>query len=230
MTGTDNENITASFLAHVEDKLFPCLAAHTALVKNHIQVKVAGHMGCPHGDEDIVSFLYEFIDQFRNAKDDFYSAVILFPDTHISDEEMFDRYFWQRLQAFADMDAKSYPFDPRVDADVHSPNFSFSLKEEAFYIIGGHPLSSRPARRFPVPGMVFNAHAQFEKLREENHYHKMQQVVRKRDVVYSASVNPMLADFGEASEVFQYSGRQYDKDWKCPLKIHHARTSNHSSP
>ena len=178
---------------------------------------------------DIVSFIYDFVDEFRNATDDFYSAVVLFPGTHITDEEMFDKYFWQRLQAFADLDAINYAFDPRVDPDVHSPNFSFSLKEEAFYIIGGHPLSGRLARRFPVPGMVFNAHTQFEKLREENHYIKMQQVVRKRDVVYSGSVNPMLADFGEASEVFQYSGRQYDKDWKCPLNIHHARPSNHSS-
>jgi FPC/CPF motif-containing protein YcgG len=71
--------------------------------------------------------------------------------------------------------------------------------------------------------MVFNAHSQFEKLREENHYSRLQQVVRKRDIAYSGSVNPMLADFGEVSEVFQYTGMQYDADWKCPFNSPHAK-------
>lgn len=230
MIAIEEENIIQSFLAHIEDKLFPCLAAHTALTKNHVKIKIAGHMGCPHHDHGIVSFMHEFVDDFRNATDDFFSAVVLFPNTLISDEEMFDNYFWQRLQAISDIDATHYAYDHRVDPDVLSPHFSFSLKEEAFYIIGGHPVSSRLARRFPVPGMVFNAHAQFQKLREEYHYNKMQQVVRKRDVVYSGSVNPMLADFGEASEVFQYSGRQYDKNWKCPLIIHHDQSPIHPCP
>jgi FPC/CPF motif-containing protein YcgG len=47
----------------------------------------------------------------------------------------------------------------------------------------------------------------------------MKKVVRRRDELYSGSVNPMLKDFGEAPEVFQYSGKQYDSTWKCPL--HH---------
>ena len=50
-------------------------------------------------------------------------------------------------------------------------------------------------------------------------YEKMKTIVRKRDIVYSGSVNPMLTDFGEASEVYQYSGRKYDSDWKCPLNF-----------
>lgn len=133
------------------------------------------------------------------------------------------------MQALTNLDARQYPYDQRVDADVDSPYFSFSLKAEAFYIIGLHPANSRLARQFPYAGMVFNAHAQFEKLREANHYVKMQQVVRMRDLVYSGSVNPMLSDFGNASEAMQYTGKQYDKSWKCPLNIPHERKSNHPS-
>jgi FPC/CPF motif-containing protein YcgG len=39
----------------------------------------------------------------------------------------------------------------------------------------------------------------------------------------------MLEDFGEASEVYQYSGRQYDEQWQCPLKIYHAKSTNNSA-
>jgi hypothetical protein len=41
--------------------------------------------------------------------------------------------------------------------------------------------------------------------------------VRKRDIAYSGSINPMLNDFGNASEVYQYSGKQYTSDWVCPF-------------
>ncbi len=60
-------------------------------------------------------------------------------------------------------------------------------------------------------------------------YDMMKNAVRKRDVAYSGSVNPMLKDFGKASEVFQYSGRKYDENWQCPLKIHHAQIEDNTS-
>ncbi|MDQ3193559.1 MAG: YqcI/YcgG family protein, partial [Bacteroidota bacterium] len=109
----------------------------------------------------------------------------------------------------------------RVSNDPESINFSFSLKEEAFFIIGLNPSSSRPARKFKYPALIFNPHAQFEKLRESNRYEKMKSIVRKRDLVYSGSLNPMLKDHGISSEVNQYSGVNYSGEWQCPLKIRH---------
>ena len=79
-------------------------------------------------------------------------------------------------------------------------------------------MSSRLARRFRYPTLVFNPHQQFEELRATAKYDMMKNVVRKRDVAYSGSINPMLQDFGESSEVYQYSGRKYDDTWQCPLK------------
>jgi hypothetical protein len=38
-----------------------------------------------------------------------------------------------------------------------------------------------------------------------------------------------LKDFGEASEVFQYSGVNYQADWKCPLRNFEANDEHHSS-
>jgi FPC/CPF motif-containing protein YcgG len=136
-------------------------------------------------------------------------------------EEMFDGLLWQRLQALQMLDAQHYNYDKRVDADPSSAKFSFSIKEEAFYIVGLHPASSRLARQFSYPTLVFNPHNQFEHLKETTKYDMMKNAVRKRDVALSGSVNPMLQDFGETSEVFQYSGRKYDESWQCPLKIMH---------
>ena len=103
-----------------------------------------------------------------------------------------------------------------IPTQIHR-DYSFSLKEEAFFILGLHPASSRRSRQFKYPALIFNPHAEFEKLRKSDRYTKMKEVVRKRDVEYSGSINPMLADFGEASEVYQYSGMQYNAEWTCPI-------------
>jgi len=145
-------------------------------------------------------------------------------------EGLFEAWLWQRLQALADLDAREHVFDPRVDSDPSAPNFSFSLKEEAFFVIGLHPASSRASRRFKYPVLAFNPHAQFQLLRENDHYESMKAVVRRRDIAYSGSINPMLDDFGNSSEAAQYSGSQYESDWRCPLKINHAQPNDNTSP
>ena len=50
------------------------------------------------------------------------------------------------------LDAENYNYDDRVEADPSSAKFSFSIKEEAFYIIGLHAASSRQARQFSSSG------------------------------------------------------------------------------
>ncbi len=227
---TNKQAIVEEYLAFLENKEFPCIAAKAALAKQQVRCMVAGNMACPKEDEDILQFLYEFVDEYRASKDFYHTATIIFLGTQINNEEMFDELLWQRLQAFEMLDAQNYSYDNRVEADPSSSAFSFSIKEEAFYIIGLHPASSRQARQFKYPALVFNPHAQFEQLRSTTKYEVMKNTVRKRDIALSGSVNPMLQDFGESSEVFQYSGRKYDESWQCPLKITHAQTKHNSSP
>ncbi len=229
-TYVTEEEIIAQYLDHLKEKAFPCVAARAALSLDQVACMVAGHMACPKDDASIVQFLYEFIAQYRASGTHYHSAAIIFRGPEIPDEHMFDTLLWQRLQALSDLDAQQHAYDARVSADPASASFSFSIGQEGFYIIGLHPQSSRKARQFPYPVLVFNPHAQFEELRANAHYNRMKKTVRKRDVAYSGSVNPMLDDFGDASEAFQYSGRQYDAGWECPLKINHATTSNHSAP
>jgi FPC/CPF motif-containing protein YcgG len=209
--------IIDSFLDFLRDKTFPCVSARAAVAGEKLSCLVVDHIACPKDDHSILHFLYGFVDAYRTSKEKFSTAAIIFEGPLDITEEQFDTFLWKRLQALSNIDAANYSYDQRVDADPASPDFSFSIKEEAFFIIGMHPASSRAARCFMYPTLVFNPHAQFEDLKQKNKYNKIRNITRKRDKVYSGSVNPMLDDFGRSSEARQYSGKEYGAEWKCPF-------------
>jgi len=212
-------HLIEEFKAFLGEHSFPCVAARDALHKDHIRLMVAEHIACPADDAAILNFLYSFATEYRTAAPCFHSAAVIFKEPGYLDEETFEKIMWQRLSSLRKMDAANYPHDPRVSDDPDSPEFSFSIMEEAFFVLAMHPQSSRKARQFKYTVLVFNPHAQFEKMKETGSYEKMKAVVRKRDLSFSGSVNPMLTDFGERSEAYQYSGKQHEGNWKCPLNI-----------
>jgi FPC/CPF motif-containing protein YcgG len=226
----NNDYVVEAYKSFLGNKAFPCVAARAALVKDHVQCLVVEHMDCPKDDNRILEFLYQFVDKYRQSDAAFHSAAVIFKGPELRSEDAFDALLWHRLQALYDIDALHYPYDNRVDSSPSSPEFSFSLKSEAFFVIGLHPSSSRPARQFMYPTLVFNPHAEFEKLRSTGSYEKMQHIVRRKDVAYSGSVNPMLKNFGSASDAYQYSGKHYNDDWQCPLKTDNARPQHHPTP
>jgi FPC/CPF motif-containing protein YcgG len=219
----EREIVEQDFLACIKNISFPCIAAKSAASGDRIACLVADHIACPKDDTAILRFLYDFIDEYRANEDLFHSAAIIFKGPLQIDETVFEQFFWSRLQALSDLDALQYTYDSRVDSDPHSGHFSFSLKQEAFFIIGMHPGNARLARRYKYPVIIFNPHAQFEKLRDQQRFDKIREVVRKRDIRLSGTINPMLSDFGDRPEVFQYTGRNYPAEWECPLKISHVK-------
>ena len=212
-------SIIGEYREFIENKEFACVAAKAALAKQQIECFVAVNMACPDDDIAILNFLYSFIDKYRQSDELYHSAAVIFQQPASLSEELFDTLLWQRLQALHDIDSKQFTYDERVNNNPFSSSFSFSLKQEAFFIVGLHPQSSRTTRQFKYPALVFNPHLQFEQLRETFKYQHLKSAIRKRDIIHSGSINPMLEDFGEVSEVFQYSGRRYDSLWQCPLKI-----------
>ncbi len=216
MANNETEIIEA-YKAFIGNKVFPCVAARSAVANQHVECLVVDNMACSEDDSAILNFLYHFIDNYRKANTNFHSAAIIFKNPKDCNEEEFDILLWQRLQGISDLDAENYDYDCRVDSDPTSTHFSFSLKQEAFFILGLHPFAKRPSRQFAYPTLAFNPHQEFEKLRATHHYEPMKEVVRKRDITYSGSINPMLKDFGEVSEATQYSGKYYSSDWQCPF-------------
>lgn len=228
MRSLEQDPIIEEYHNFINNKAFPCIGAKSAMTKQQLKCMVAGHMACPNDDRTILKFLYDFIGEYRNSTKLFHSAAVIFKLPVIHNEEMFEGLLWQRLQMLSDLDAEKYSHDKRVSNDPDNSLFGFSLKEEALFIVALHPASSRLARQFKYPALVFNPHAQFETLRETDRYEHLKVIIRKRDQEYSGSVNPMLEDFGESSEVYQYSGHKYDKQWQCPFKPNHGPGKHNS--
>jgi len=160
--------------------------------------------------EDTLATMYEFIDLYREKPTRLSSFILTFNEK-INFHD-FEKKFWDLIKNLHIEDKKNFSHDPRVDSDFKSSNFSFSLKSEAFFILALHPDSPRLSRRLSFPAIVFNPHQQFETLRKNGLFDKIRNLIRNRDKALQGYVNPMLSDFGEKSEIYQYTGRMYSPE------------------
>jgi len=192
---------------------FSCLGAKAALNENAIRVAEFEEMGTKAATESLSNTLCDFA---RSAKsNNFSSFVALFARPLDLTEKEFETCLWLQLRRLHELDRSNW--SKRVSADPNNPHFSFSFGGEAFYVIGLHAHSSRSSRRFLWPTLVFNPHEQFERLRTEQKWKRMQEAIRAREVALHGSINPMLSDFGERSEARQYSGREVAHGWVAPF-------------
>lgn len=74
-------------------------------------------MGCPKDDSFILSFLYDFVDLFRQTKTQFQTACIIFKHKQILNEEMFETMLWRHLQALSELDEVNYSANKRVSSN-----------------------------------------------------------------------------------------------------------------
>lgn len=220
MLVTDDVRVRAraELFAHIADEGFPCLGAKSVLAKGTLKVVVAHSLESGWDDVLIHSELLEWAAGYRRDPEGLRSLAVVFDGPRELGEEHFERAMWDRIQSLADKDKwRGQVYDHRVSPDPADPHFSLSFGGQAFFVVGLHPGASRPARRFTRPTLVFNLHAQFERLRAEGLYERMRETILERDRKLTGYVNPMLARFGEASEARQYSGRQVEEDWTCPF-------------
>ncbi len=216
---------THPFRAFIAEPEFPCVGAKSALANGLLQIIEARDLTSGWNDLEIHRALIAWARAYKADPGGLRSLAVIFDGPGDLDEEAFENALWERIQSLADKDAwKGLPYDPRVCPDPDNPHFSLSFGGEAFFVIGLHPRSSRPARRFEKPALVFNLHDQFERLRAEGRYERMRERILARDADLAGSINPMLARHGEASEAAQYSGRMVEDGWKCPF--HDPRADN----
>jgi len=195
----------------------PCVMAQTMFRESRVDIHVYDNFGSEKTALNILDDLRNYIDNYDFTTNDFYTFIAVFNDKREMSEKKFEQLLWSQLQHLHEADDQ--PWDQSVSANPEDVNFSFSVLNHAFYIIGLHPNSSRKARQAPYPAMVFNLHSQFEQLRETGTYKQVRETIRKRDIEFEGSINPMLDDFGDRSEARQYSGRAVDDSWECPF--HH---------
>jgi len=207
-----------AFRSFVLDDAFSCLGAKSSIRRNMYRLGAYGRLDDPDVSEGLARDLYAFAAEQRGIESDFTTFVAVFREHERSGEEGFEQALWSQLQRLHDLDARYHPWDRRVSDDPHDPGFSFSIAGNAFFIVGMHPGASRAARRFAWPALIFNAHEQFEHLREDGRYSSLQHQIRAREVRLDGDLNPNLAEYGRHSEARQYSGRATDDAWRCPFR------------
>ncbi len=208
----------ATFREFVLRPAFPCLGAKAALNSDSYSLHVFPELGSAAATTVLATGLYDFIASEVTAANEYATLVAIFEQPQGLDEIGFENLFWRQLRALHQHDAARFDWDPNVRSDPADPHFSFSFAGQALYVIGMHANSSREARRFPWPTLIFNPHEQFERLRAEGKWKRMQESIRRRDVALQGTINPMLSDFGEQSEARQYSGRAVEDNWRPPFQ------------
>lgn len=207
------------FKEWIVDDDHPCIMAQTVFRMGHVDYREYSGFGTTESVRDILRDLENYVDAYDFSGNHFYTFMAAFPDSYKDfSEQEFEYTLWRQLQFLHNMDDR--PWDPGVSRNPEDPNFSFSLKGRAFYVVGLHPNSSRMARKTPFPVLTFNLHCQFEKLREMKRYQQVKSKIRRRDKRLQGYINPELEDFGRNSEARQYSGRKTEQHWKCPF--HHS--------
>lgn len=208
----------AGFRKFVTEQEFPCLGARAAFNSESYVLATYDELGSEEATAKLARDLFEFTRSEIRKTSEYATFVAVFRTPQASDETQFERILWQQLSLLNRVDVDHFDWDPHVQSDPTDPQFSFSFAGQALYVIGLHARSSRLARQFPFPTLVFNPHEQFERLRADGKWRRMQQTIRDRDVALQGSVNPMLSDFGDATEARQYAGRAVEADWQAPFE------------
>jgi FPC/CPF motif-containing protein YcgG len=226
-----------AFRRFVFDPQFPCLGAKAAFNSDAQTLRVLGELASAESTAELAGGLRDFIAMVgRDAVEpnrgttfdpdgstasrptNYFTFIAVFERPVATTEIQFEELLWKQLRLLHEHDAARSGWAPNVAADPADAHFSFSFAGQALYVIGMHGQSSREARRFPWPVLIFNPHEQFERLRFDGKWKHMQETIRQRDLQLQGSMNPMLSDFGEQSEARQYSGRAVDENWRAPFK------------
>ena len=214
--GVSRESVDEEFRAFVNDPRFPCLAGKGVVRASGYSCGTYGSLGSRLSTRALAVDLARFIEDAADDDARLRAFVAVFPSSACADEESFERALWSQLQQLSDVDATS-SWDASASDDPTDPEFAFSFAGRALFVVGLHPQSSRLARQFRWPALVFNPHRQFERLRESGRFERLRGAVREREIALQGSLNPNLADFGVQSEARQYSGRATEAAWVCPF-------------
>lgn len=207
--------IHGALRAFIDDVHYPCVGAKSAIHNNSYRLGIYGGLGEDASTTALARDLKSFVGDSEAFDADFATFVAVFEGPSDLDADAFETHLWKQLQQLHDADGDSW--DEAVSADPDDPHFSFSFARYAFFVVGLFPASERLSRRFPWPALVFNPHAQFERLRATDQWARMQQVIRRKEEALQGGINPVLRDFGTESEARQYSGRAVDADWQAPF-------------
>ena len=210
--------VDGAFRGFVGDPHYPCVGAKSAVNNDSYRLAVYGDLASGDATAGLCRDLFRFRHELDGIDATFATFAAVFYESPPVDERGFEGAMWRQLQLVHDADSRHHGWDPGTSPDPADPHFSFSFAGRAFFIVGLHPAASRMSRRFPWPTLVFNAHDQFDRLREQGVMERMKRVIHRKDLELQGTPNPVLKDFGTSSEARQYSGRAVEEGWTPPFK------------
>lgn len=213
LTETGVGDILDRIVGHPE---YPCLGARSVFARDRATFLVLPELGTPAAADRLLTALTDFAGR-TDLDAGFASFIAVFDGPRPTTEKEFEVLLWRQLGLLHGADHE--PWSPDVAQDPDDPHFAFSVAGSAYFVVGLHPGASRIARRAPWPTLVFNPHEQFEELRRSEHFVRMRDTIRQRDLSLQGTLNPMLDDHGTRSEARQYSGRDVPADWEPPVDL-----------
>jgi FPC/CPF motif-containing protein YcgG len=222
--GSVSESAAALYAAQLFDAMvrsehYPCTGAKAAQAHGSLRF---GHFPGNLSGETITHLrdgILSFESQRGSVTDAIYSSYIaVFPDWAPTNEERFVEELWTLLQQLHERDhASGSDWDQTASRDPNNPHFGFSIGARAYFLVALHPNSSRWARRFLWPALVFNSHYQFAELRKLGIFDSMRDRIRERDMSLQGSYNPQMVGSKVISEARQYAGNDTPPEWACPF-------------
>lgn len=208
---------------------YPCIAAVKAAAKGDIRLRVYPSIEASAANESLAIDLHRFVLEQQRTGSIYLTFVAVFEAPLTMDDSGFESALWAQLQNLHEHSKKHFTWDENAVSDPKDPKFCFSFAGEAMFVVGLHGRSARLSRRFKYPTLVFNLFRQFEALKNLHQYVPMQDVNRRRDLVFQGSINPMLTRFGDDAEAIQYSGRDHRTFWTCPFHHDNKDESDHGT-
>jgi uncharacterized protein len=195
------EHVHAIFRAVLLSPSFPCLGGTGLVRAGEYCFAVYDQLGDPSAfGQQAVDMRHYFksrpIDTHPFAA---FVAAYIAPSTQTDD--VFEACMWAQLEGLQSCQEHGGQGSISL-VDHDDPGFVFGDRE--FFVVGMHPGSSRFARRFPWPLLVFNALSHAHEMQKRGKHASMSRKVLARDRNLQGSDNPSL----HAPQRLQFSGRE----------------------
>lgn len=203
----------------VLQKNYPCVAAIRSVKHRDYRVGVYSKFGTGESGRALRRDLQDYLVEQKRTGSTYLTYWAVFDAAPVAlTETDFEVGLWRELSHLTSAEQRARDWGDNV-SDPEQPGFCLSIDGTAFFVVGLYPGSSRVARRFSRPALVFNTLEQFENLERSGEYEPMKRAIRARDVKLQGSVNPMVAQHGDKWEAIQFSGRANPSTWKCPFQF-----------
>ncbi len=214
--------ITAEIRERILQKNYPCVAAVQSVLRGEYLVGIYGEFGSGRHWSKFRGDLFKFLEAVKKNDSRYLSFWAVFDrqdEPAQDDETEFEKKLWRELSFLTSQEDREKDWAPEDISAPHDKGFCFSLGGEKLFVVGLHPKSSRLARQFSRPALVFNVFSQFEKFEKDGTYQALVNSIRQRDLKFQKSLNPMVVEHSEQWEGIQFSGKKNSQDWQCPFQF-----------